>query len=295
LKWTPNILTGTLIVCGMMIVVVLIDVGLLWRVVSGPANGVTFACGLFVLLSLPTVAWLAYRGYNLTQLRYEFDRNRLVITTGAIKQIVPMSSIERVVDGGEAEARRVRGLTWAGYAIGHGWVKGIGQTLFYATTPLQEQAIVVTPTVAYGITVPDMDSFRESFDRCRQMGPSLRIQQATERAAFVQWPVWKDTYTQGVLLGCIALNALLFALLLFSYPDLPAAIPLHYDMAGQVDRIGPRSELFTLPVIASVTLAMNGVIGMIFYRRERMISYLAWSGAAVVQGLFLLALWNIIR
>jgi hypothetical protein len=69
---------------------------------------------------------------------------------------------------------------------------------------------------------------------------------------------------------------------------------MHYDAAGRVDRIAPRSEAFDLPVIGLITWATNVVLGAIFYRRQRMLSYLAWSGTLVVLVLFLLALWNIV-
>jgi uncharacterized membrane protein len=86
----------------------------------------------------------------------------------------------------------------------------------------------------------------------------------------------------------------LFAILLFRYPRLPNVLPMHYDAAGRVDRIAPRSEAFDLPVIGLITWATNVVLGAIFYRRQRMLSYLAWSGTLVVLVLFLLALWNIV-
>ena len=278
-----------------MLLILISDAGLLWRVVTGPLNGFTFVCAFVALLSLPVIVVIAYRLYNVARLGYEFDRNRLVITTAASKQIIPMSNIERVIDGGEPGLKaKMRSLTWPGYLFGTGQVEGIGETLFYAVTPLHKQAIVVTPTVAYGISVPDMDSFMRRFATCRQMGPSLRIQQESQRAAFVQWPIWSDHFTHGVLLGGIVFNAVLFAVLLFRYPSLPHVLPMHYDINGQVDRIAPRNEVFILPMIALVTWATNGIIGALLYRRERVISHLAWSGTLVVQGLFLLALWNII-
>ena len=295
MKWKPSILIGTLVACGWILLILVANVGLLWRVVAGPLNGLTFVCAFVALLSLPAIVVIAYRLYNVARLSYEFDRNRLVITTAASKQIIPMSNIERVIDGGESRLKaKMRSITWPGYLFGTGRVEGIGETLFYAVTPLHQQAIVVTPTVAYGISVPDMDSFVRRFETCQQMGPSLRIQQESQRAAFVHWPIWSDYYTHGVLLGGIALNAALFGILLFRYPSLPHVLPMHYDISGQVDRIAPRNEVFILPMIALVTWATNGIIGALFYRRERVISHLAWSGALVVQGLFLLALWNII-
>ncbi len=70
---------------------------------------------------------------------------------------------------------------------------------------------------------------------------------------------------------------------------------MHYDAAGLVDRIAPRSEAFDLPVIGLIAWATNGVLGALFYRRQRMLSYLAWSGTLIVQTLFLMALWDVVN
>ena len=80
----------------------------------------------------------------------------------------------------------------------------------------------------------------------------------------------------------------------FRYPSLPNLLSMHYDATGRGDRIVPRNEVFILPIIGLITWAVNAVLGAICYRRERMVSYLMWSGALVVQVFFLLALWNIV-
>jgi hypothetical protein len=259
-----------------------------------------------VLLSLPALALLAYRLYDLTCLRYEFDRNRLLIVTAASTQIVPMSSIERVIDGrsSELEVRPrawgrvlpfLRPGIWPGYYVGQGVIGGIGLTLFYAVAPVREQLILVTPALAYGISPPDdVEAFEQVFQTSQQIGPSIQVEQHSVPAAFVRWPIWSDRAAQGILLGSIFFCAALFAVLLFRYPHLPNLLGLHYDTLGQVDRIAPRVEVFALPVIGLIILAVNGLLGTVFYRRERMASYLTWGGALVVQVLFLLALWEIV-
>ena len=61
-----------------------------------------------------------------------------------------------------------------------------------------------------------------------------------------------------------------------------------------VDRIGPRIELYTLPVIGLIILGTNLVLGLLLYRRERAGSYLLWGAAAAVQALFWLAVLSIV-
>jgi hypothetical protein len=294
MSWKPNTHRGVLVGAGLILAIALLDAGLLWRVVRGPLNGITFSFAFLVLLSLPVTALIAYRLYDLLYLRYEFDRNRLMIVTAATKQIVPMQSIERIIDGQGTDLQaRIKGLVWPGCFIGTGDVCGVGLTLFYGITPARHQAIIVTPSLAYGVSVPDMDAFRDVFLACQGLGQATEVHQESIQADYVRWPIWTDRVAQVVLAGGILLSALLFAILLFRYPHMPNLLPMHYDAAGRVDRIAPRSEAFDLPVIGLIAWATNSVLGAVFYRRERMLSYLAWSGTLVVQVLFLLALWDI--
>jgi hypothetical protein len=294
-KWEPDVRRGQWFGAGIIALLVLIDAGLVWRVVGGSPNGVTFICALLVLLSLPAIALIAYRIYDLSHLRYEFDRNQLAIITAGTRQIVPTCNIEQVLVGADVALEvRVSSLTWPGCYIGQGHIEGVGTTLFYSVTPPQEQAIVVTPSLAYGLWVHDIEGFMEVLTTCQEIGPSMEVQQETKESHYVRWDIWRDRLAQGVLAGGVLLNLAVFGLLLFQYPTLDNLLPLHYDAAGAVDRISPRKDVFVLPVVGLIILAVNGAFGALMYRRERIASYMAWSGAAFVQILFLLALWSIV-
>ena len=75
----------------------------------------------------------------------------------------------------------------------------------------------------------------------------------------------------------------MLGLLTFRYPGLPLLIPLHFDAAGIPDRFGPRVQVFITPLIGLLTLLFNGTLGGLAYQRERVISYLLWGGAVLVQ------------
>ena len=64
---------------------------------------------------------------------------------------------------------------------------------------------------------------------------------------------------------------------------LPDALPIHYNAAGQVDRIGLRGQLFILPAIGLLTLATNGVLAYVARRREPPLGYVLLSAAVLVQ------------
>ncbi|MBN1580097.1 MAG: DUF1648 domain-containing protein [Anaerolineae bacterium] len=294
MNWTPNRRKGALLGAGWILLLVVIDSLLLWRVINGKLNGWTFICALLTLASLPAMALIGYWIYGLMRLRYEFDRNRLVITTASGKQIIPMSNVKRVLDGRNTQGR-LKSLTWPGYWIGHGTIEGIGLALFYGVDPPQAQAIVVTPSLAYGISVPDMDTFLEVFHAALSLGPNVQIDQQSEKAPYVNWAIWQDRLTQTILALGLAINVLLFGILTFAYPTLPTRLPLHFDASGAVDRIAPQSDVFALPIIGLIVWSLNGLIGAVLYRRQRMASYLVWSGGIVVQVFLFLAMWNIVN
>lgn len=52
-------------------------------------------------------------------------------------------------------------------------------------------------------------------------------------------------------IGWFAL-AVLWLLTLISYAKLPDIIPVHFDIAGKIDRYGNKSEMLTLPVVGTV-------------------------------------------
>lgn len=295
MNWTPDRRKGLLIGLGWVLLLILIDGLLIWRIVGGPINGWTFIAAMLTLASLPAMALLVYWLYGLVRLRYEFDRNRLVIYTAAGEQIVPMGNVVQVIDGREGKLHvEMKSPVWPGYWLGTGTIQDVGLTLFYAVTPPAEQAIIVTPSVAYGISVPDMETFKQVFAAALRMGPSVEMTQSSLRARYLNWPIWHDRLLQSLVLGGILINVLLFAVLTFRYPALPDSLPLHFDARGMVDRIAPRQEVFDLPTISLIVLVINGLIGAVLYRRQRIAAYLTWGGALVVQIFFLLALWNII-
>jgi len=295
-KWTPDKRKGLLIGVGIALFVVLVDVGLVWRVVRGPINGFTFLCALGVLLSLPALGFVGYRMFNLACLRYALDRNRLVIETAAARHIVPMGRIEGIVDAHRADLKAyMRSINWPGCTFGYGEIAGVGPTLFYAADPVGALAIVVTHTISYAISPPDdREALRKVYDVNRSLGPSAVVEQVSIRSPWTRWAIWRDRVAQGILLGGTALCVSLFGMLCFRYPRLPNLLPMHYDVVGQVDRVAPREEAFVLPVIALIIWAVNSLLGAVAYRRQRLLSYLAWSGALVVQVFFMLALWNIV-
>ena len=82
--------------------------------------------------------------------------------------------------------------------------------------------------------------------------------------------------------GFLAVLALI-GLLCFEFPTLPRLVPLHFDAVGNPDRLGPRGQIFIIPLIGLLALLLNGVLGWVAYRYERVAGYLLWGGTILIQ------------
>lgn len=82
-----------------------------------------------------------------------------------------------------------------------------------------------------------------------------------------------------------------------NYASFPDLMPLHFDAQGNPDRIGERSELSGLLVIAAFVYTFNILsgLGLRLFARMTFAPYLLWSGALLVELLLWVALWNITR
>lgn len=283
-EWETNAIRGLSAGIGLMVAIILVNVGLIWLAVTRPLSVGTFIVGLAVLVSLGLLGLVGYWLYGLARSGYLLDRNALVIRWGPAEQTIPAGNIERVLTGDEIEGYiRFHGGIWPGHCVGYGEVPGAGPALFYATVPPRRQIYVVTPGLTYGISPANREGFLESLRTRLEMGPTQIVEQSSRRPAFLDWPLWRDRLGLALLAaGFLALLALI-GYLCFQFPALPRLVPLHFNVVGNPDRLGHRGQIFVLPLIGLLALLLNGALGWLAYRRERMASYLLWGGAILIQ------------
>ena len=109
----------------------------------------------------------------------------------------------------------------------------------------------------------------------------------------VTWVIGPDRLIHVFLALGLLLNLALFAYVGWRYRALPESLPLHFDILGQPDRLGVRSEIFKLPAIGLLLLALNSLFGVAIQRWEKLGAYLLLGVTIVVQMLFWLAALNI--
>lgn len=296
-EWITDKRIGTQTGILLILLLIVLDFIAIGVIGSQPIGPVTFFMGLLALISLPLIGLIVYQLVGLAQSGYALDRNSLTIVWGPIRQVVPTEAIQRIMLGTEVPGgvKRFRGWRWPGLMQGQAEINEAGFTLFYASSALKNQLIVVTPTISYAISPTDAAGFIESIKARYELGPTQAIEQTTYHPPVFDWPLWRDRLAWAF--GGLTLTALigLFALICFRYPDLPARLPMHYSVAGLVDRVGVRSDVFILPVIGAMTLLVNVLIGMVVYQRERMASYVLWGGMVLVQFLLWVGAFNLLK
>ncbi len=283
-EWKTDVGRGLSIGIGLMVAIVLVDVGLIWLASIRPLAIGTFIIGLAVLFSLGLLALIGYWLQGLSSSGYFLDRNALVIHWGPMEQTIPAGQIERVLTGDEIEGHiQFYGGMWPGHCVGYGEVPGAGPALFYATVPPRYQIYIVTPGLTYGISPGNAEGFLESLHKRLQMGPTQIMEQSSRRPGILNWAIWQDRVGLALLaVGFLAILALT-GFLCFQFPALSRLVPLHFDAAGNADRLGSRGQIFFIPLIGLLALLLNGTLGAIAYRRERVASYLLWGGSVLVQ------------
>jgi hypothetical protein len=284
-----------------MITILAGDVWLLERLISHDIqlqqfSFLSFLLGAVFLASLPLLAILVYQTTSCMTLRYRLDRNGITIQWAGTARLVPIRGIQRIVWGRELGGTivRRRGLRWPGHERGEGAVPSIGRTRFLATAPLVHQLLLVTPGEAIAISPRDPEGFLQAFQSRQELGPNRLVEPAVHRARWITWSLWTDQTARLLLGAALLVNLGLFGYLCARFPSLDIQLPLHFNSLGQVDRIGTKAELFSLPIIGLIILGVNLPLGFLLYRRERAASYLLWGAAAAAQTLFWLATFSIV-
>jgi uncharacterized membrane protein len=123
---------------------------------------------------------------------------------------------------------------------------------------------------------------------------------AVKRRLLDRLPFWlraavQDRYLWSLVIVALFVNLGLVAFLLLLQNQLPPLIALHFDAAGQPDRIEAKSAIFTLPQIGLIMIVLNFVVGAVTYRREPFTSYALGGVAIVVQFLLWFAAISVVR
>lgn len=280
-----------------MVVLILLDIAMVRALLARPVDGLSFVLALLVLASVVAIFYLGYRSVGVFTLEYWMDRDGVTLIWGPTRQVVPMGQIQRIL-----EPARVQPLDdpafwhWPCPHRRRMRTEAFGTVNAYGTRPLAEQILLVTPGEAFALSPDDPEGFLEALQERFALGVNRVRETELQRPPLWTWPLWRDRVAL-FLIGAGLLGMLvMFGALSFRYPSLSTDLPLHFDVSGLPDRIAPKSELFTLPLIGLAVWLLNTAAGVWLYRRvQRTTAYLLWFGALAVQGIAGLALFNLMR
>lgn len=262
-----------------------------------PVDGLSFLLALWVGFSLLVAGYLCYRAICAFTLEYWVTRDGVILVWGLTQQVVPMGRIRRIQRGAQVVGvGRLWPWHWPYTERRRLWGAEVGVVNSYATRPLSEQIILVTDEECYGLSPADPEEFLDALQARYALGVARELPLELRRPPLWTWPLWRDRTAQVLsAIGLIGL-LLMFGVLAFRYPSLPADVPLHFDASGRPDRIAAKSGLFALPLIGLLAWLTNGVAGVVLYRRDqRHAAYLLWAGAVLVEIIAGVALRNLMR
>jgi len=281
---------GLAVVGGLLVGAAALGSGLLSKG-RGAFSPLTFGLSVALLVDLAALVLMLYWSVAALRLRYRLSRNGLVIHWGASRVVVPMERIEAVVPGsqfGSPEGsplgyRAFRGLAWPGLRVGRAQLPDGTSARLYTTDSLTHSVAVLTPDGAYVISPPEPDLFVEAWRVRRPLGLTQHWREEEQKAWPLNLPIWRERWAWWLIGWGLLVNLALHGYLAFIYERLPAMLPFHFNVLGQVDRIASRTEVLRLPQLALLMLAVDLALGFAVYGRDRVGTYLLWGGGLVVQ------------
>ncbi len=229
-----------------------------------------------------------YRALALFRLRYFITRNGLEVDWGAAVRRIPLPAITAIVPAEEIDLppRRIFGLLlpvwWPGRWRG---------AQYWATAPLNQAVAVQTETQTFVLSPADRAAFINAWQVRVPLGPTQDWAQGITRRGWGGYPLWQDRVIMRLGLGAISLAAILVGAVMTAYPAWPAAIPIRFNALGQAVSIANRQYLLGVALSGPLILLLNLGLGIILYKKDRMLTALLWFMAAVVQ----IGLWVGIR
>ncbi len=245
------------------------------------------------IASLGLALLFGYWTYALATLAYALDRNGLVITWGATRQVIPLQAIERLVPGTAVGVPHVRGVSWLGYHVGGAHIQRIGDVLFYSTHQTAEQVLYVMTTERnYAISVENPADFARHIQIRLDLGPTAEVTHHVERSAASLQSFWNDRVALALAGIALAAGAAMWAAVALRWAGLPQTLEVHFPPTQQLPlvEVVSRSAILELPRVATLMLAVNLVLGVAAHTWERVASYVLLVAAALVQVAFIAAL-----
>ncbi len=273
-----------------------VAVFLILQIFRRPAPLVDFGLAIGLLINLIFLSIVLYWSITLLRARYRVDRNGVVVYWGSSRLYVPMQRIVDIIPAAGVEELKSQ------FSNGPAWLGGTSTkvralqdkvTYFRATGRLEDSLVVSTGSHWYVLSPNNHQQFIQAWRSRRPLGSTQLWREREIRTGLPGLPIWSDAIAWGLVGGAWVTHLAVDGYVALMYDKLPQALSLHFDAYGRPDRIGSRSEILRLPLIALTMLVLDMALGFIVYRQHRVASYLIWAGGLTLQLLIWGALFTI--
>jgi hypothetical protein len=281
---------GTLLGAVVTVFCLLVGLGLLLRGLTGEAGLEKLAPLAGGPLFLGLAALGGYWTWGCYSLSYVVDRNALTLRWAGLRQVIPLTSIERLVPGQEGDDPRVSGVDWPGHHVGRAELPDFGEVLFYsAHRDAADILYVQTPAVTYAISVPDQVFFAQTIQSNQERGPLSEPRQALHRWGISSQSFWQDPLALALSGALVAAFVALLAYVLQIYPGLAETLQLRFPSLEGIIRLRDKEALLDIPRSGAGLVAVNLLIGFVVHSWERMLTYVLLVAGIGVQVMLLVA------
>lgn len=267
-------------------------------VINRETDWLRFALAAILIVSIPFLLHVAYRTWIAFSLEYWLDRNSLTVRCADVRQVIPLTSLKRVLLGSNEPATPLTPRQmWAAWPAPYVGSKRLGsqEVAVYASQPLEHCLLLDTDASTWGLSPEEPGVFVEAVQQRVRQGPMAAVASSYERRFDPAGFLNVDRFGMMLIgLGLVG-GALLLGIFMVRFPGLPDVLTVAFTGEGMPEVVREKQSLFILPILGVLAWVVNGVGGMLMAgRRQLSAAYLLWGGTLVVQICALAALIGLV-
>tara|TARA_B110001454_G_scaffold90609_1_gene86394 strand:- start:2527 stop:3468 length:942 start_codon:yes stop_codon:yes gene_type:complete len=258
----------------------------------GALKVLVYGCSFFAaLLTLFFSYWILC----FLKLRYTVNDDNLIIHWGLVRHIIPLASVTRISTTGYSNDIVINMFSWPGMSIGKGFSRLDLTTsapkpisIFSTSRNRQELLYLETPSSLYGLSVSDEADFLGGIGAYGHHDS----QELIEPHLGYIWPRLHFLISSATvwvyLILIIAMTILMWSEFSFRYAGLPVQLEGVFPISQEKSRfvtLWLREELFQIPLIASLLVVGNTILGLIFFMWEQKLALMVLFSAILIPAL----------
>jgi hypothetical protein len=255
----------------------------------GALKILVYGCSFFAaLLTLFFSYWILC----FFKLRYTVNDDNLIIHWGLVRHIIPLASVTRISTTGYSNDIVMNMFSWPGMSIGKGFStldlttsapKPI--SIFSTSRNRQELLYLETPSSLYGLSVSDEADFLGGIGAYGHHDS----QELIEPHLGYIWPRLHFLISSATvwvyLILIISMTILMWSEFSFRYAGLPVQLEGVFPISQEKSRFVTfwlREELFQIPLLASLLVVGNTILGLIFFIWEQKLALMVLFSAILI-------------